>query len=243
MMVDGRIVDHLTRFIQPDTVTAGGPQGLNRYGYSNNNPINYTDPSGHMVDKCGNLGCDADTPTIPIDPTSDNPVQTDSTKDDSGPITKAILALPYDAQTWDDFAIGFDVFAWLLDTYSVAMVTYGGIEGAGIALPFAGGGPEVPIVTGWLGISIAELSVQGMIRTASFLALGSSVAVIVADTKAGNTRIEQEKLGSATVNSLAFSIVGLFDPEAYTSWLLQSSSVANDFGWMSFPLPKTRSQP
>jgi len=40
---------YLHRFIQPDTLTAGGPQGLNRYSYSNNNPINYNDPTGHCV--------------------------------------------------------------------------------------------------------------------------------------------------------------------------------------------------
>ncbi len=37
------------RFIQPDTIvpTAADPQGLNRYSYCNNNPLNSTDPSGH----------------------------------------------------------------------------------------------------------------------------------------------------------------------------------------------------
>lgn len=39
----------LARFIQPDTVVpnGGGSQALNRYAYSFNNPLNYTDPSGH----------------------------------------------------------------------------------------------------------------------------------------------------------------------------------------------------
>jgi RHS repeat-associated protein len=40
---------YLNRFISPDTLTPGGPQGLNRYSYSNNNPINYNDPTGHCV--------------------------------------------------------------------------------------------------------------------------------------------------------------------------------------------------
>jgi hypothetical protein len=34
-------------------------EGLNRYSYSNNNPTNYTDPSGHMASECsadGNCG-------------------------------------------------------------------------------------------------------------------------------------------------------------------------------------------
>jgi RHS repeat-associated protein len=29
----------LGRFVQPDTITPGGPQGLNRYSYANNNPL------------------------------------------------------------------------------------------------------------------------------------------------------------------------------------------------------------
>ena len=50
----------LGKFVSPDSVTPGGPQGLNRYSYTFNNPIRYTDPSGHMPtnDECGLLGCE-----------------------------------------------------------------------------------------------------------------------------------------------------------------------------------------
>jgi RHS repeat-associated protein len=45
------------RFMQADTVVTGGvppkeqagDQGLDRYAYANNNPIRYTDPSGHAI--------------------------------------------------------------------------------------------------------------------------------------------------------------------------------------------------
>jgi RHS repeat-associated protein len=37
----------LGRFAQADTIIPGGVQGLDRYAYANNNPILYTDPSGH----------------------------------------------------------------------------------------------------------------------------------------------------------------------------------------------------
>ena len=72
----------LGRFIQPDTMTPGGPQGLNRFAYSINNPINYTDPTGHMPCEGTDGNCQAgggvgpfpppeesSNPLIPVDPT------------------------------------------------------------------------------------------------------------------------------------------------------------------------------
>jgi RHS repeat-associated protein len=48
----------LMRWTQPDTITPGGPQGLNRFSYVNNDPINVTDPTGHDPnhDKCDYYG-------------------------------------------------------------------------------------------------------------------------------------------------------------------------------------------
>jgi RHS repeat-associated protein len=42
----------LGRFISADTVVPepGNPQALNRYAYVNNNPLKYTDPSGHWLE-------------------------------------------------------------------------------------------------------------------------------------------------------------------------------------------------
>jgi len=39
----------LGRFVSADTVIPPGVQGLDRYAYVNNNPLRYTDPSGHCV--------------------------------------------------------------------------------------------------------------------------------------------------------------------------------------------------
>jgi len=37
----------LSRFAQADTIVPGGLQGMDRYAYTNNNPVRYVDPSGH----------------------------------------------------------------------------------------------------------------------------------------------------------------------------------------------------
>ena len=41
---------YLNRWIQPDTIIPqpANPQSLNRFAYANNNPIRYTDPTGHF---------------------------------------------------------------------------------------------------------------------------------------------------------------------------------------------------
>jgi RHS repeat-associated protein len=41
----------LGRFVSADTIVprAGNPQNLNRYAYVSNSPLNYTDPSGHLL--------------------------------------------------------------------------------------------------------------------------------------------------------------------------------------------------
>jgi RHS repeat-associated protein len=38
----------LGRFAQADSIVPPGVQGLDRYSYTNNNPVRYTDPSGHI---------------------------------------------------------------------------------------------------------------------------------------------------------------------------------------------------
>jgi RHS repeat-associated protein len=45
----------LGRWIQPDQIVpdSQGVQAYDRYAYVNNSPVNYTDPSGHMMTQCG----------------------------------------------------------------------------------------------------------------------------------------------------------------------------------------------
>jgi hypothetical protein len=66
----------LGRFLSADTLTPGGPEGLNRYAYANNSPINFNDPSGHCVGAGGHdfpdgsPACGEEDTYIPPTPTS-----------------------------------------------------------------------------------------------------------------------------------------------------------------------------
>jgi RHS repeat-associated protein len=61
MFYNARWYDSTTgRFAQADSIVPGGVQGLDRYAYVGNNPINYVDPSGHIYctyDKDGLESC------------------------------------------------------------------------------------------------------------------------------------------------------------------------------------------
>jgi hypothetical protein len=51
---------YINRFVSADTIVPGyaNPQNLNRYSYVTNNPLRYTDPTGHMLDDgCQSEGC------------------------------------------------------------------------------------------------------------------------------------------------------------------------------------------
>jgi RHS repeat-associated protein len=49
----------LGRFLSADSIVPGyiNPQNLNRFSYVNNNPLRYTDPTGHMMDDGCSIGC------------------------------------------------------------------------------------------------------------------------------------------------------------------------------------------
>lgn len=58
------------RFISPDTIVPepGNPQSFNRYSYVLNSPLNFTDPTGHMVSS----GCDYESCTLDDELDPDN---------------------------------------------------------------------------------------------------------------------------------------------------------------------------
>jgi len=237
----------LGRFLSADTITPSGPQGLNRYSYVGNNPVNFNDPTGHRP--CGDgekYDCDGR-----LNPTSPSTTTTTTTttavnpqKDkDPDPNPSGIVPLQNSSSGEPDPVVTLlnnasttlDIIAWSIDLFNVGVVTYGGIFGAGIGAPFALGGPEVPVATGLVGIGIAELAVQPSLQLANGLALISTVFTIVADVRSGDTNIEQGVIATTTLNSVTTTLYGYSTPEAYLSLGFQSIAVANDLGWTSFP--------
>jgi hypothetical protein len=134
-----------------------------------------------------------------------------------------------------NLSTGLDTAAWTIDLYDAGVVVAGGIYGAGVALPFAGGGPEIPAVTGLVGMGLAELYVQAPMKVANVLSTASTGVTAVADVLAGNTNLKNGVIGKNTLNSLSTTIAGWIDPEAITGLAIQSLAVSNDFGWSSFP--------
>ncbi len=69
----------LGSFTQPDTLIPdpAAPQAFNRYAYTLNNPLRFTDPSGHRYDPCGPGGadCGGGPPPPPPPPPSSSPWQ------------------------------------------------------------------------------------------------------------------------------------------------------------------------
>jgi hypothetical protein len=215
-----------------------------------NNPVKFVDPTGHMLDQGGGASSMGDDwwkkrqdktpkhPKLSIIPSLDGNNE-HSGKDGTGPITDFMLQLPGSAENWSNLATGIDIMAWLTDVYATSIVTYAGIAGAALPAPLiAAGLPEVPVATGLAGIALAELYIQPVLFTGNTLATLSMGATIVADTKGGNTRVEQAKFSSNSANSMALTDVGWLSNEAYLSLTIQSIAVANDLQWISLPFPK-----
>jgi hypothetical protein len=217
------------------------PQNLNRYSYVTNNPLRYIDPTGHMrvADGPQSNGCSDPKYCQNGKPKPAKELVKMRHKKEgggSGPITETILNLPGSTDFYNGVAIGLDAAAWVTDVFAAGAVTYGGIYGTGLGLPgTVVSGPAAPTVTGLAGMVVAEFYVQPILTAGNALASLSTAATVIADTKAGNTRIENGVFSSNVRNSFTLTAVGWTNKEAFLSLAIQSVAVSNDLGWTSLP--------
>jgi RHS repeat-associated protein len=129
------------RFASPDTIVSdpADPQSFNRYSYSYNNPLKYSDPSGHCIDGVTTWACIAAAAAIGggVGLIVDYSVQViDNVSNQDLPFWQAVYK---------------DNISWS----SVFGSTVGGGVGGGIAAPIAAlAGPSSSVIgnLGWSGL-------------------------------------------------------------------------------------------
>jgi RHS repeat-associated protein len=132
----------LGRFLSADTIVPGydNPQNLNRYSYVINNPLRYTDPTGHMY-SAGEVG-GGFTSYVYTGPTNDNDNNNnnDDEENDSGsggePNNEELIEnlnewaiATQDAATYVDAAFVYIEFG-LVAGFCIATIEAGCVEGA-----------------------------------------------------------------------------------------------------------------
>jgi RHS repeat-associated protein len=220
----------LGRWIQPDTLIPEASQGVqawDRYAYSNNNPINRLDPTGHWSFTIGyNLS-----------------TLTNSMLNLSGVSGKKA------ANTLDNIATAVDTAALAIDSAiaagDIASAAIGATAGACSALP-EGGTPAV--VTGpagaLLGAGLFEISLEVRmgLTAANGLASISTGLTALSDLITGDTNDirtltlsesgfqynHDTMVGRDTLTSATLSGLGWVSPIGVTSAPLQAAALLND---------------
>jgi RHS repeat-associated protein len=224
----------LGRFSQPDSIIPGAVQGVQaweRYAYSNNNPINRIDPTGHWsINISFNVSAIVNTMVN----TMTNLFGVSSTD-----VAKGL----------DTVATGLDTAALVVDstiaTGDVVSGIIGGTLGAGISVP-EGGAPVV--VTGPAGVGVGMGLFEASPAVRLGLAAGNGLATIstgltaLSDVITGETNdissfslsesgiqyTHETIIGRDTLTSGALSAAGWISPIGLTSAPLQAAAVLND---------------
>ena len=236
MYFGARWVDpSLGRFTQPDTMIPQGQgvQTWDRYAYVSNNPLRYTDPTGHM-------NCEEDGYNCPGDDDDDIVIPFDT--DDFAEI------IPGTAEQWAEGAKLLDEIALATDTLLGLYVL--ALAGVGLAggLTFEGNP-----VTGLAGAAAGYIIGEGSVAASHALIPGNIIATmsmaagLMAEMKSGNTSIEGSlsvssdsvslaasgQVSSGALTSVGLTAVGWAANLVTLSLPLQAAAVANDRGWFS----------
>jgi RHS repeat-associated protein len=142
----------LGRFVSADTVVpeAGNPQALNQYAYVTNNPLRYTDPSGHYIfegEYCVGPGCDYN----PTSPCYQLPLMGGTINPNTYFLSPAVSQEIFGVAEAQRVAVGTVVAVNDPNNVGMRVVALAaGLAGwaAGLPIPQAGAQPGVPLSLG-----------------------------------------------------------------------------------------------
>jgi len=158
----------LGRFVQPDTIIPGGPQGLNRYSYVANNPVNFNDPTGHRPCGDGELfDCDGKKQDPNVDPYSPPLGHDDDEKDKGDKCTYHLCS-----EDTNLYELGWENFGQAWSIYTDPNASYGQKYGAGVYLG-AWGGAHAMFTVGIAGLTCAAFGAC-LVTVEGFLGIGGT---------------------------------------------------------------------
>jgi hypothetical protein len=225
---------YINQFISADTIVPGyaNPQNLNRYSYVNNNPLRYTDPTGHYC-----VEENADGNIIHVDCSSWEPVggggqDDDDDDEDDNP---SVPDLPgYDliaSYCGESSSLGCLSYllqdgATLVDFLGMGIVSGITVTGCVTGTPGSIGGILAGCAAG-AGAGLLYYNTSGPNTVESLLSIGSSVLTAIDDYQ------NYGELGESSQTSITTSLVGLVMIDPFTDAIVDGYASGYNHGFFN----------
>ena len=215
----------LGHMAQADSLVPPGVQGLDRYAYVNNSPVNYVDPSGHYLLEneygggCSTSGYCPGSSNLPAPTGGNNDASNDPNP--SGDASEDIVDILYQLANFSQD------MATLVDMFGSAMVL--GITGAECAVGSTLGG--IPgMVAGCVagGIEgIVAYNLSGINTVETGFSLASLVLTLAADG------FDDGQLGEASYTSVTTFVTGLVMVDPFTDLIIDGYASGYNHGYFN----------
>ena len=223
---------YINHFISADTIVPGyaNPQNLNRYSYVTNNPLRYTDPTGHMLDYGANEGgggCNS----IACFPTPPNNLPSggggngggghdddDDDEDDNPSVPDLPGYDPIAIYCGESSSLGCLSFllqdgATLVDIVGMGVVSALTITGCVVGTPGGGGGVLAGCAAGGAE-GLFFYNTTGLNTAESALSFGSTVLTVIDDAR------QYGELGESSQTSIPATLTGLVMIDPFTDAII-----------------------